>query len=151
MAKGWQKISQVPFGPYCLLLYARCLQVYILILYLGTGLLSLFPQFFSAFLLSHSLSISLSPLLCLYMLVSAGLSRPVNLSAISEDSALCFSCSLLPFPVIFSPLLLSVMCSRHTNALSLTHSTFAQKGRQTHSLTLRLKYILPLSRSLALS
>ncbi len=109
--------------------------------------LPLFPQFLSLFP---------SPSPSLYMFVSAGLSRPVNLSAVSEDRALRFSCSLLPFPVVLSPFFLCCVQQTHTHTHTHTHTcTFPHMQTHTNAdkliLSHCLKYLLPLSRSLAFS
>lgn len=86
----------------------------------------------------------------LHMFVSVGLSRPVNLSAVSERRALCI------FPLLFflflffypTPTSALLLCAINTNpyALFLTYT-----HRQTHSLTLCLMHILSPSRSFILS
>lgn len=66
--------------------------------------------------------LSRSPSFCLCMFVSAGLSRPVNLSAVSEDRALRFSCSLVPFPVV-SFTLRSLLCAADAHMHFPSHTT----------------------------
>lgn len=111
----------------------------------------LFKQIiFGLLLYPLCLPMSSSLLPRLHMFVSVGLSRPVNLSAVSERRALCI------FPLLFflflffypTPTSALLLCAINTNpyALFLTYT-----HRQTHPLTLCLMHILSPSRSFTLS
>lgn len=148
---------QVCFGSFSIKLCAcsRCLRAYTIVSLHSSlesvtfslssvlsACLPLFPQFLSLFLSFPFLS----PSLCLYLFVSAGLSRPVNLSAVSEDRALRF-CSLLPFPVFF---FLSLLCAAETHTCTVPHiQTDTQK--QTNSLSRSPSQVHPHAVSLSLT
>lgn len=92
----------------------------------------------------------LSPSLCLHMFDSARLSRPVNLSAISEDAALCSLLALsLPFLSFFAPLFKVQRAHAHTQTLSLTSN--CTQTQSVNKLILSHSVSRTYSRCLALS
>lgn len=109
----------------------------------------LFSQVFPPCLSPASLPLFLSPPLLSSLCVCVGLSRPVNLSAFSEDRALCFSCSLsFPFLSFFHPSF-SVKCGRDTHSIphirtrkQASTNSFSHTPSQVHPPAVSLSHTL---------